>query len=123
MAARRALFTQQLLTRGPSVLEPETVAQGLAAIRATAGSIVAEVAERTAADALDARTLAENLAPLLVLVLVLFALQTIRRVTVARLTRLIGPESGQGRSIAIGTALTVTRLVLPAASLGVATPP
>ncbi|HUF56248.1 MAG TPA: DUF3772 domain-containing protein [Thermohalobaculum sp.] len=119
MAERRARFTQQLLTRGPSVLEPETVAQGLATIRATAASVVAEVAARRAADAFDMRALAQNLAPLLVLVAVVGALGMLRRATVVRLTRMIGPESGQGRSIAIGTALTLTRLVLPAASLGI----
>ena len=118
MATRRALFTEQLLTRGPSVLAPASLAEGVAAVRGALAAVTAEVAERVAADALDASRLAEKLAPLLLLVLVLFGLMMLRRVTVARLTRMIGPESGQGRSIAIGVALTVTRLVLPAASIG-----
>ncbi|MCL5777429.1 DUF3772 domain-containing protein [Limibaculum sp. FT325] len=121
LAQRRQIFSEALLNRGPSVLEPQTLATAVSAVGRGVGVLFAESRERIAEQGLKG---GEGLAvriitPLMVIVAAFFGFRRVRDVLIGGLSRRISPNVTASRRLAIAAGLTATRLFLPILTLAV----
>jgi small-conductance mechanosensitive channel len=116
---RRDLFTRQLLTRGPSPLEPGVASRAFASLSAVAASIAGETRQRVAEARMDTPTIVRvSLETLLVIVTVLL-LRGARLALLRRLVRPVGPESPERRRVIAGIGATLVRLLMPVLALSI----
>jgi small-conductance mechanosensitive channel len=114
---RRALFTEQLLNRGPSLLDPAMPGKAVAALGRTAGTIRLETTYRLEQQQVSASWLFSLLTPVIVVLLAGLLLLTSRRSALDWLLRQIKPDTPHSRRAAIAVGIMLIRLLLPAAAL------
>ncbi|HUF86674.1 MAG TPA: DUF3772 domain-containing protein [Thermohalobaculum sp.] len=111
---RRKNFTRQLLTRGPSPLEPGVAGRALASLTSAAAAIAGESAERLAETDADLSLLLRIGLPLVVIGAALYLAVGVRRALLQRLLSSPEPEDPGRRRVLVGIAVTLVRLFLPA---------
>jgi small-conductance mechanosensitive channel len=114
---RRQLFTRELLTRGPSPLEPGVAARAFASLVSLAADIAGETATHIAESRLDMPTVLRAGLALALLGAALFLVLRARRALLTRLVRPLTPEAPGKRRVLAGLGATVVRLLVPALAL------
>ncbi len=117
---RRKLFTEQMLQRGPSLLDPAMSGKAVSAIARTAGLIKLETIFRLDRQQMSASRILGPLMPIVVVLAAGLLLRTARWRLLDRFRRLIKPDTPQSRRAAIAVGIILTRLLLPAAALAIA---
>ena len=117
---RRKLFTERLLGRGPSLLDPATPGKAISALGRTLGTIGLETTYRLERQQVSASRIFGLLMPLAVVLVAGFLLLAVRRRVLDRLLRPITPDTPHSRRAAIVVGIVLTRLLLPAAALAIA---
>ncbi len=117
---RRKLFTERMLERGPSLLEPAMPGKALAALGRTARTIELETTYRLERQQVSASRIVSLLMLLAVVLVAGFLLLAARRRMLDWLLRQITPDTPQSRRAAIAVGIILTRLLLPAAALVIA---
>jgi small-conductance mechanosensitive channel len=114
---RRRLFTEEMLTRGPSVFEAGAVERALASIGSVSSATLAETVERAQGSTLDTRFFIRLPLALLLIGAALFLLLRVKRAALRHLM----PGAAEGierrRGILTGLGVTLVRLLIPAAAL------
>jgi small-conductance mechanosensitive channel len=114
---RRRLFTEEMLTRGPSVFEAGAVERALASIGSVSSATLAETVERAQGSTLDTRFFIRLPLALLLIGAALFLLLRVKRAALRHLM----PGAAEGierrRGILTGLGVTLVRLLIPTAAL------
>lgn len=119
-AARRQLFTRQLLTRGPSPLAPDVLPAALRSLTATIGVVGAEVAARAERIRTGPELLVRVVLPVALIGVALFLMLGLKRRVLAGLGRRAAQPLSVGGMFWTGLALTLARLLMPALALAFA---
>lgn len=114
---RRILFTDTMLTRGPSPLDPSVIGVGLEAIGRIGSTIGGETAYRVRAQRMDADLLAGLVLPVLLIGAASFIILALQRLALGRLLAGVGSATGHSRRVAVAVSVTLVRLLLPASAL------
>jgi small-conductance mechanosensitive channel len=116
---RRKLFTEQMLDRGPSLLDPAVFGQAIEALSRTLGTIWLETTYRFEGETMGAALTIALLPPILLMLIAGFLLIAARRILLDRLLPLVTPETDHSRKAAIVVGIILARLLLPAAALAI----
>jgi len=120
---RRQLFTEELMTRGPSVFEPGAVGRAVSSIAGVVSVIYGETAEQIAASRMDTRFLVRMLSPLVLIAAALLLLSKLKRAALRWLVPVGTSEEAPGEAAAhrpnllIAVGVTLVRLLMPAAAV------
>lgn len=114
---RRDRFRDELLTRGPSVLDASTPPNAIASILRTATGIWTETETRVHELSMDPATVTRLVSPLVLFAMALFLLLRLRRRSLRWLIRQVSEETPYSRRISIGAGITLARLLLPAVAV------
>jgi potassium efflux system protein len=114
---RRKRFTERLLERGPSVLDPVMFGRAMDAIGHTLGTILLETTNRIEGAAMGASLAVALVPPIMLMLVAGFVLIAARRILLNRLLSLVTHEMRHSRKAAIVVGIMVARLLLPAAAL------
>lgn len=117
---RRHLFTQRLLTRGPSPLSPEVFGTALRSLAATAAAIAGEASKRAAKIRGGPEMLLRVALPLLLMGAALLLMLGVKRRALAYLRQRASASEADRPGIWLGLAMTLVRLVVPALALALA---
>ena len=117
---RRKLFAEQLLDRGPSLLDPAMPGKAVAALGRTLGTIKLETIYRFNQQQISASRIFGPLMPIVVVLVAGLLLLAARRRVLDRLLRLVTPEIPHSRRAAIAAGIVLTRLLPAAAALAFA---
>ena len=117
---RRKLFAEQLLDRGPSLLDPAMPGKAVAALGRTLGTIKLETIYRFNQQQISASRIFGPLMPIVVVLVAGLLLLAARRRVLDRLLRLVTPEIPHSRRAAIAASIVLTRLLPAAAALAFA---
>ena len=115
---RRTRFTQRLLERGESPLEPGRIARAGRSIHNKASSIYSAIRTRAAVRLGGVSVVDQFALPLFLIALAAFVAVVLRRWVVARLLSRVDPSSSAPRRVGLGLALTLSRLLLPGMAVG-----
>ncbi len=116
-SVRRQLFTQRLLTRGPSPLAPEVFRAALQSLGAAASAVLAEAAAQMAKLRHGPELFLRIGLPLLLVAAALFLVLSVKRRALAYLRRRAVRTEGERPAIWLGVAMTLVRLIVPALAL------
>ncbi|MEM1343852.1 MAG: DUF3772 domain-containing protein [Pseudomonadota bacterium] len=116
---RKTLFTDQLLSRGPSLLEAATLPAALASIQRTGRIIVLETLSRIDRQSTEMNVprLVPLILPVVLIGVALAVLIKVRNVAIVRLQRSVNYDSPHSRRVAAGLGMTLARLLLPASAV------
>ena len=114
---RREHFTRQLLTRGPSILEPGVAGRALDSLTSVVRGIVHETSARIGESRMDLPFALRVVLPLALIAAALLLLIGTRRAMVRRLTAAIGPETAPRHRVLAGIVATFVRLFVPVIAL------
>ncbi|HSF96991.1 MAG TPA: DUF3772 domain-containing protein, partial [Thermohalobaculum sp.] len=112
---RRKLFTQEMLTRGPSIFQTGAIGDAFGSIGQVAATIHAETSERLAASTMDTRFYVRMLVPLLLVAAAVLLMLKVKRATLAWLMRT--SETPRRAGPLAGLTVSLVRLLMPAAAL------
>ena len=117
---RRTLFTDRLMTRGPSLFDAGMIDTALAALARKAGVVWLETRSRfEAMEPTPGRLAGLAVATALVVGAVLL-LRRLRNLILKRLYTSVTAETPRSRRVAVGAGITLARLTLPALALAIA---
>jgi small-conductance mechanosensitive channel len=115
---RRRLFTEEMLTRGPSVFEAGAISRAFASIGSVSSTILAETVERAQGRRLDTRFFIRLALALALIGAALFLLLRVKRAALRRLMPRVAEGAERRRGILTGLGVTLVRVLIPAAALG-----
>jgi len=118
-ALRQQLFTDQLLTRGPSIIDAGMPRAAIAELIRVGRNVVRETRQRWSLRTMDVPVAVTILAPILPLVGLAILLLRLRDILIKRQVRNLGEETPYSRRVTAGAAITLARLLLPAAAVGI----
>ena len=116
---RRTLFTNRLMTRGPSVIEPGMIETAVGALSRKARVIVLETETRLDEAGLGIAPIVSLVGAAALLSVLVVLMVRLRNRLIRRLAARVTAQTPRGRRIAIGAGITLTRLVLPTISAGI----
>ncbi|MEO0622848.1 MAG: DUF3772 domain-containing protein [Pseudomonadota bacterium] len=114
---RRSRFTEQLVSRGPSVMDPRVIEIGLEDIARKAGSIWTEIELRVSQFKVNAVSITRLVLPLLLIAGAMALLFQLKRGVLRWMLTLVGPNERHSRRVAVGTGIMLARLLLPVSAL------
>ncbi|MEM9147178.1 MAG: DUF3772 domain-containing protein [Pseudomonadota bacterium] len=114
---RRDRFTEQLVARGPSVLDTSVIERGLEDIARTTVAIWTETQLRMSRLTVNAVTIGRIVLPILLLAGALGLLFQVKRGFLVWLLRRGGPDQRHARRVVVGIGILLARLLLPASAL------
>jgi small-conductance mechanosensitive channel len=114
---RQRQFTDQLLSRGPSLLDASMPANAIGSIMRKARVIGLETTTRIADLSMHPAEIARLVGPLLLLAVGIFVLVKVKNRALSALLSRITPETPLSGRVAAGAGITLARLLLPAGAV------